>query len=200
AHAADTRQRGIRPVPTLRSSGSVAGSGSAPLTTPASSPTRKLLRNFNGVGSLDSAKTNFGAEFEPPDQALCTGNGFVLEAVNSAYTIYRPNGAVVIGPFNVNDLFNDGSEEFTSDPRCYYDPTTNTWFALILFINSAQTVSRVDLAVNASGDPTALWHEYKIDTTDIGQAGEPRHPGCPCLGDQPTLGIDQFNLYFTTNE
>ena len=36
-----------------------------------------VLHNFNGVGSLDSAVTNFGAEFEPPDQGLCAGNGFV---------------------------------------------------------------------------------------------------------------------------
>src|SRR5438094_728656 len=27
-----------------------------------------ILHNFNGVGSRDSANTNFGAEFEPPDQ------------------------------------------------------------------------------------------------------------------------------------
>src|SRR6266566_8076170 len=26
-----------------------------------------LLQNFNGTSSLDSEKTNFGAEFEPPD-------------------------------------------------------------------------------------------------------------------------------------
>ena len=28
----------------------------------------------------------------------------------------------------------------------------------------------------------------------------PKHPGCPCLGDQPTLGIDGQNVYITTNE
>src|SRR5437763_7963806 len=57
----------------------------------------KLLSNFNGVSSLDSAVTNFGLEFQPPDQGLCVGNGFVLEAVNSAYTIYHRDGSVVAG-------------------------------------------------------------------------------------------------------
>src|SRR3954451_1846793 len=46
-----------------------------------------LVRNFNGVSSRDSAVTNFGAEFEPPDQGLCVGNGFVLEPVNSAFRV-----------------------------------------------------------------------------------------------------------------
>ena len=28
----------------------------------------------------------------------------------------------------------------------------------------------------------------------------PKHPGCPCFGDQPLLGIDKFNVYISTNE
>jgi len=28
----------------------------------------------------------------------------------------------------------------------------------------------------------------------------PRHPGCPCFGDQPRLGIDGINVYLTTEE
>ena len=159
-----------------------------------------LQSNFNGVSSLDSAVTNFGAEFEPPDQGLCVGNGFVVEPVNSAFTIYHTGGSVVAGPFNVNDLFKEGPRQFTSDPRCYFDATTNTWFAIILFINAKGTVGRTDLAVNSSGDPTTRWTVYQIDATDIGKHGEPSHPGCPCLGDQPLLGIDDVNLYISTNE
>jgi len=169
---------------------------SSAVTTSASS----LLQGFNGVSSRDSAKTNFGAEFEPPDQGLCVGNGFVVEPVNSAYTIYRADGTVVAGPFNVNKLYAEGFKQFTSDPRCYFDKSTNTWFAIILFINSTSTGARTDIAVNPSGDPTTPWTVYHLDATDDGSHGTPHHPGCPCLGDQPTLGIDQFNLYITTNE
>ena len=153
-----------------------------------------LLQNFNGTSSLDSEKTNFGAEFEPPDQGLCVGNGFVVEPVNSAYNIYRTNGAKIAGPFNVNRLFNDGFKQFTSDPRCFYDKTTNTWFAIILFISSNSKVGRIDLSVNPTGDPTTPWTTYRINTTDSG------NPGCPCFGDQPLLGIDQDNIYVSTNE
>jgi hypothetical protein len=196
---ATTRQKGALPI--HAQTGPSAAAGHAPLATPAvARGTSTLLQNFDGVGSRDSAVTNFGLQFEPPDQGLCVGNGFVLEPVNSAYRVYRTNGSTVVGPFNVNDIFNVGAEEFTSDPRCYYDAVTNTWFALILFINSSSTVSQVDVAVSTSGDPTGFWTEYRFDTTDNGINGEPNHPGCPCLGDQPTIGTDQNNLYFTTNE
>jgi len=54
--------------------------------------------------------------------------------------------------------------------------------------------------VNTSGDPTTPWTVYHLDATDDGTNGTPSHPGCPCLGDQPLLGIDQDNLYISTNE
>jgi hypothetical protein len=195
---------GARPIP--RSSSTtpaplVAAPPQAPgQTLNIAAPATPLEANFNGVSSADSANTNFGQEFEPPDQGLCVGNGYVLEMVNSAYTVYRPNGTVVTGPFNVNGPFDEGLTEFTSDPRCEYDASTHTWYATILYINPASTVSRVDLAVNTSGDPTKLWTDYQLNTTDIGGQTGPKHPGCPCLGDQPTLGIDAQNVYITTNE
>jgi hypothetical protein len=193
--------RGVRRIPH-------SASPAAPLVarTPQASgqavaaATPSLLANFNGTSSRDSEVTNFGQEFEPPDQGLCAGNGFVVEMVNSAYTVYKPNGTVVTGPFNVNGPFDEGLTEFTSDPRCHYDAATNTWFAVILFISADNTTSRIDLAVNTSGDPTKLWTVYRIDTTDAGGKTGPKHPGCPCLGDQPLLGIDKFNVYISTNE
>jgi hypothetical protein len=160
----------------------------------------ELRRNFNGVSSRDSGVANFGAEFEPPDQGLCVGDGFVVEPVNSAFTIYRRNGSVIAGPFNVNVLFGEGLTQFTSDPRCFFDPATHTWFAIILFINDSGTTARTDIAVNTSGDPTTIWTVYHLDATDDGTGGSPKHPGCPCLGDQPLFGIDRENIYVSTNE
>jgi hypothetical protein len=159
-----------------------------------------ILHNFDGVSSLDSAVTNFGLEFEPPDQGLCVGNGFVVEPVNSAFTIYRRSGSVVAGPFNVNVLFNEGLAQFTSDPRCYFDRQTHTWFATILFISADNTEARTDIAVNSSGDPTTPWTVYHLEATDDGSSGTPVHVGCPCFGDQPLLGIDSENIYISTNE
>ena len=154
----------------------------------------RTLSNFNGTSSRDSQFTNYTLEFEPPDQGLCAANGFVLEPVNSAYRIYRTNGKSIRGPFNINDLYNVGGKEFTSDPRCWYDPATTTWFSVIVFLNDTGTVGTELIAVRHAKDPLGLWNEYAIDSTDPGGRG------CPCFGDQPRIGIDQQNLYITADE
>jgi hypothetical protein len=195
--AAATRATGFSPASTAQAG--LVQMGSPTLVNSAYSD-QAILSNFDGVSSLDSAVTNFGLEFEPPDQGLCVGNGFVVEPVNSAYTIYRRDGSAIAGPFNVNVLFDEGLTEFTSDPRCYFDPTTNTWFATILFISADNTEARTDIAVNTSGDPTTPWTVYHLDATDDGSNGTPVHVGCPCFGDQPLLGIDRENIYIATNE
>ncbi len=148
------------------------------------------------MSSRDSQFTNYELTFEPPDQGLCEGNGFVLEAVNSAYRVYRTNGTSLRGPFNINDLFNVGGQEFTSDPRCWYDSSTQTWFATILFISGGGVGNQgaLLLAVRHDPDPRGLWNEYSFDTTD------PTGNGCPCFGDQPRIGIDGTNLYVTDDE
>jgi hypothetical protein len=188
---------------TRRTAAPLAGVAPQAQPAPATSiapATVSPLTNFNGVSSRDSALTNFGLEFEPPDQGLCVGNGFVVEMVNSAYSIYDASGKRLQGPFNINGPFNEGLTEFTSDPRCQYDAATKTWFATILAINRGETEAFIDIAVNNSGDPTTPWTAYKLNVTDVGGATGPRHPGCPCLGDEPMLGIDNSNLYVTTNE
>jgi hypothetical protein len=163
-------------------------------TSHASASALTTLSNFNGTSSRDSQFTNYNLEFEPPDQGLCAANGFVLEPVNSAYRIFLTNGKSVRGPFNINDLYNVGGKEFTSDPRCWYDPATTTWFSTILFLNDTGTVGTLLIAVRHAKDPLGLWNEYSIDATDLGGNG------CPCFGDQPRIGIDQQNLYVTADE
>src|ERR1700694_4570066 len=212
ARVASTQPRGARQLPRSGRAaaarlGQAPAVGSADVATVQSSgennsSAERLFRHVNGVSSLDSQVTNFDAKFEPPDTALCEGNGFVLEPVNSAYRIYRTNGTSIAGPFNINDLFGLGGFEFTSDPRCYYDPTTNTWFVTILFIATTPAGKFADssamyISVNPSGDPTTAWTTYTIDTT---HPGAPASFQCPCFGDQPRLGIDAFNLYLSTDE
>jgi hypothetical protein len=189
-------QKGARSL--AKSNGGAASAAVTANAAAVTSTASSVLQNFNGTSSNDSRLTNFNQEFEPPDQGLCVGNGNVLEPVNSAYRIFNVHGKTLVGPTNVNDLFDQGAAQFTSDPRCYYDPTTNTWFATILFLSGGESPdgvsSQLDIAVNSTGNPENLWTQYEIDTTNAGGSG------CPCFGDQPTLGIDQNNLYVTTNE
>src|SRR5450755_3540636 len=186
--------RGARRLPSGHFSAAEAVPGAPAPASAAAAATGSALVNFNGVSSRDSQFTNYQAKFEPPDQGLCEGNGFVLEPVNSAYRIYRTTGKSLRGPFNINDLFNVGGKEFTSDPRCWFDPATQTWFATILFLNDSFTAGSLLIAVRHDPDPRGLWNEYSIDTTNLGGNG------CPCFADQPRIGIDQTNLYVTADE
>lgn len=55
---------------------------------------------FNGLTHLDQRLASGGDQFslEPPDQGLAVGNGFVLEAVNTALAVYDTTGKLLSGP------------------------------------------------------------------------------------------------------
>ncbi len=199
AMGSDARSHGARHRPSFAVNRSALAPSAVPAVQTAGPANHGggLAANFNGVSSLDSQVTNFGATFEPPDQGLCVGNGFVVEMVNSAFRIYDLHGTTLAGPTNVNAPFHEDFAAFTSDPRCHYDAATNTWFASILFINDPGTASSEDIAFNTSGDPRTDWSVFRIDTSD---AGARASSGCPCFGDQPRLGIDAANLYISTDE
>ncbi len=176
---------------------------------------------FNGLTHRDSRNagagvyTNTQLSQEPPDQALSVGNGFVLEAVNTALAVYSTSGKRLAGPIPLNQFFNlDPSINRTTnihgdnvgDPKSYFDADTNRWFVTVFRIEVDPSTgnfsgrTHVDLAVSQTDDPTSLWNLYSIDTTDDGKNGTPDHQNCPCLGDQPLIGADANGFYISTNE
>lgn len=181
-----------------------------------SQPPANSVTGWNGISHRDQRLANNGNQFslEPPDQGLCAGNGYVLEAVNLALAVYDTNGGVKKGVTDLNTFFNypaviDRTNHiygpFTSDPKCLYDPTTGRWFVSILVLEQNSTtgaftgVTHNDIAVSKTGDPTGAYYLYKIDTTN-GDGTLPGHPGCPCLGDQPLIGLNQDAFVMSTNE
>jgi hypothetical protein len=93
-----------------------------------------LLQNFNGLSGVDSFNVN-GSTVEPPDQGLCVNGDYVLEEVNSVFALYHRNGTLASGLISMNSFFGESPSEFTSDPRCYFDPATQAWFSTILTID-----------------------------------------------------------------
>jgi hypothetical protein len=184
----------LRYAPGMKPPGKSNGSGSLPSAKSIKLSRLNPAHNFNGIDE----PTNFQASdtpLEPPDEGVAIGNGVVFNLVNVTGAFYRPNGTLLAPPFAANAFFDEPSSAFTSDPRTYFDAATNTWFATILegdFVNF--TESHFDLAVNPSGNPLSTWTIYRIDTTDANDNG------CPCFGDYPEFGIDQYNVYVTTNE
>jgi hypothetical protein len=191
-----------RVIPLLRPSQATYRPGFAPsVRSTKTSPLvggSAVLRNFDGVDAIQN-RAAAGFNLEPPDEGLGAGNHYVANFVNVTGAIYDVNGALLAGPFYLNPFFGESVDAFTSDPRVYYDGLTHRWFATILEYQfnadfTAITESHVDLAASVSADPTGAWNVYRIDTTN------PTHSGCPCLADYPILGVDQYNIYISTNE
>lgn len=178
-------------------------------------PGSELLNDFVGLNHADErfagtgtyAGTNFS--LEPPDQALCVGNGYVVESVNDAVAAYSAGGSLQSGPTALNQFFGLSPSinrtthvygDFTSDPKCIYDSANGGHFILTML--QAGTVStngsfdgtgHVEIAVSQTNDPTGSWNLFSFSDSADGGAS------CPCLGDQPLIGADANGFYVTTN-
>jgi hypothetical protein len=151
-----------------------------------------------------------GAGLEPPDQALCVGNGFVMEGVNGAWRVYNARGVALTPPINTAQFFKEppfspaGPTSFLSDPKCIYDAATKRFFATSLQAdmptNGVFGRAHNIVAVSKTSDPRKDWYVYRFDVTDDGLMGTPQHPTCPCIGDQPLIGVDRYGFYISTNE
>ena len=67
-----------------------------------------LQVSVNGLTHRDQRLANGGNQFslEPPDQALCVGNGYVVEAVNSVLRVRSAaSGAALTGAQDINTFF-----------------------------------------------------------------------------------------------
>ncbi|HET7387530.1 MAG TPA: hypothetical protein VFJ19_12785 [Nocardioidaceae bacterium] len=178
---------------------------------------------IDGLTMKDQRLSNGGNSFsiEPPDQGLCTGNGYVIEAVNNVFAVYK-GGSMVGGPQSLDPFWNNGTAEidrsnapdyvygpFISDPKCYYDPALDRFFMteLQLSVDPATGAftghSSERIAVSKTSTPStdsSDWYLYSLDTTNNGKGGTPKHTGCPCFGDQPLIGADRYGFYVSTNE
>jgi len=177
---------------------------------------------FSGINHLDQRTADHANQFslEPPDQALCVGNGFVVESVNLAVAVYHQDGGLVgltaLNPFlglesaatrdpATGAIIRFGP--FTSDPKCIYDSDTGRFYLTALEIDTNpetgdfEGASHVYIAVSQTGDPSGAWTIFNFATTNAGgDPSTPSHEACPCFGDQPLLGADANALLLTTNE
>jgi hypothetical protein len=119
---------------------------------------------FEGLNHYQQRYSRGGNQFsvEPPDQGMCVGNGYVVEAVNDVFNVYSAStGAsllpdntatnIVAGfPRNVNHAIDLNSfygyapainratgvrGEFVTDPSCLYDAATQRFFLVVLTLD-----------------------------------------------------------------
>ena len=169
---------------------------------------------FSSLSAADSRYANDGNQFsnEPPDQALCVGNGFTFASVNTAIAVYDRNGSQLAPTVAINEFFglapviNRESAQptfgpFAFDPVCYFDPQVKRWFYVVteldqdVFSGAFTGRTNLFLAVSATADPLGDYAFFGIDTTN----GDATDRGCPCFDDFPHVGADANGFYITAN-
>jgi hypothetical protein len=167
---------------------------------------------FDGISHSESRMAENGNQFnsEPPDMALAASGAQIVQVVNHAVAVYSPLGERVAGPASLNGFFGLAAAiardpqvrygPMVSDPRVVYDSELQRWFlsALEVETDSASGAplrrSHVLLAVSAGPDATGAFLRYSVDVTDAGFAD------CPCLGDQPLIGLNHDGIFVSTNQ
>jgi hypothetical protein len=127
----------------------------------------KFNTGFEGLNHYQQRYARGGNQFsvEPPDQAMCVGNGYVLEAVNDVLNVFNTSGQSVLPdntatnivsgfPRNVNHAVDLNSflgyppainrstgirGQFVTDPSCLYDAATQRFFVVTLTLETNPT-------------------------------------------------------------
>jgi hypothetical protein len=203
--------------------GTTTGHGRPVNSKPKSNPV--LGANFQGLNFHDQRFANGGNQFsvEPPDQGLCAGNGFMLEAVNDVLQVYDHAGNALLNRGQAVDLNTfygyppaivrtgpHAGERGPSitDPSCIYDQAIGRFVLVVLTLDhvgltaSLNGKNHLDIAVSDTSDPMSSWTIFKLPVQNNGTQGTPDHH-CNngfCLGDYPHIGADANGIYLTTNE
>lgn len=144
----------------------VTAAGSASPSGAARRPSRtpRLGTSFEGLNLFQQRYARGGNQFtvEPPDQALCVGNGYVLEAVNDVLNVYDKQGSSVLPdntatnvvsgfPTDVHHAVDLNSffgyapainratgvrAQNITDPVCLYDAATQRFFVAVLTLET----------------------------------------------------------------
>jgi hypothetical protein len=190
----------------------------------------EVITSFDGLNFFNQRFANNGNQFsiEPPDQALCAGNGFVLESVNDVLNVYGPDGSTLLGVTDLNTFYGypaaiDRTKSplrfgpSITDPTCHFDAASQRWFHVVLTLERAAVTTQslsgknhLDIAVSNTSSPLGSWTVFHLPVQNDGSDGTPDH-NCharvsgvlvhaQCLGDYPHIGMDANGLYITTNE
>ncbi len=186
---------------------------------------------FQGLNLYQQRYARGGNQFtvEPPDQGMCVGNSYVVEAVNDVLNVYNTSGQSVLPdntatnivsgfPRNVDHAVDLNSfygyapainrttgvrAQFVTDPSCIYDAATQRFFVVVLTLethpNGAFTT--VNHLDLAVSQTSNPTGGWNIYRIDVTNDGT-NTGGVnpgPYLGDYPHIGADANGIYLTTN-
>jgi hypothetical protein len=207
------------------------GQGSAVGSTANAKSAPQFKTGFEGLNLFQQRYARGGNQFtvEPPDQGLCVGNGYVVEAVNDVLNVYNTSGQSVLPdntssnlvagfPTDVNHAVDLNSfygyapainrstgvrAQFVTDPSCIYDAATQRFFvvALTLETHPNGSFTHVNHLDVAVSQTSDPTGSWNIYRTDVTNDGT-NTGGVnpgPYLGDYPHIGADANGFYVTTN-
>jgi hypothetical protein len=177
----------------------------------------ELNLSLNGLNFRQQRLANGGNQFsvEPPDQALCVGNGFVVESVNDVIRVFHTGGSAATGVVDLNTFYgypaainrSTGARgPFVTDPVCIFDQTTGHFVHVALTLDVKPTApsagaflgsNHLDIAVSNTSDPTGSWTIYRLPVQDDGTQGTPNHhcfvqPSPPSFRTNPGACLGDF--------
>ena len=156
-----------------------------------------LLTEFTG---MDSNSTACGCQ--PPDTHAAVGPDHILEAVNTAITIYAKDGASVLGPVEFENFFTPSvvaGEQFLFDPVVAYDEQIDRFVVAVLSAQSSSS-AEADLlyAVSNSADPTqGFTEQHRIDFGGVSPGLFADYPKIGWNADSHTFSLNMFGFSFS---
>jgi hypothetical protein len=166
---------------------------------------------FEGLNHYQQRYSNHGNQFtvEPPDQALCVGNGYVVEAVNDVLNVFSSSGQSVLPdntagnivagfPRDVNHAVDlntfygyaaainratGARGPGITDPTCIYDAATQRFFLVVLTLET-NPVTGAYTTINhldlAVSATSNPAGAWKIYKIDVTNDGSAGTTGGPC--------------------
>ena len=208
-----------------------AGSGGTVSSSKKAKSNPQFNTGFEGLNLFQQRYARGGNQFtvEPPDQGMCVGNGYIVEAVNDVLNVYNAAGQSVLPdntstnivagfPTDVNHAVDLNSfygyapainrstgvrAQFVTDPSCLYDAATQRFFVVALtletFPNGAFTTAN-HLDIAVSQTSNPTG-SWNIYRLDVTNDGTNTGGANPgpYLGDYPHIGADANGFYITTN-
>jgi hypothetical protein len=213
------------------STGHGSGVGPKVASGPKAKSNPQLGASFEGLNLFQQRYARGGNQFtvEPPDQALCVGNGFVLEAVNDVLNVYDKQGNSVLPDNTATNIVSgfptdvDHAVDLNSffgyapaidrstgvraqnitDPVCLFDAATQRFFVAVLTLETRPNGSlTLENHIDIAVSRTAdPTGSWNIFTFDATQDGTNTggQNPGPYLGDYPHIGADANGIYITTN-
>ncbi|HJU13878.1 MAG TPA: hypothetical protein VJ792_05420 [Candidatus Nitrosotalea sp.] len=149
-------------------------------------PQPRVLAKVIPSPEMSSGTTINGIGYDnvtPPDVQVAAGPLNIMEMVNLEGEIWAKDGTSQTGPFGLANFFGTGSD-MISDPKVFFDSSSNRWFSSITDIST----SSVKVAVSDSEDANGNFCVYTL-----------KGPTYTIL-DQPIIGSSDDKIIVSVND